>query len=196
MFLFLPMLFCCCICSAWNMYSFSVKKNILFLPDNRLLTTLNLALQNSGIDLSQASISVQINLGKRAIKRSAPGSNSTSKVRCSSHTINLTFPVFCLSVRTLLQFVLLFLVKFLWRNPFAPQDLINQASRDQEIGHQLRSGDAAREHSQATKRHKSDRWQLIPAHCRSPHDLIHILRSPHRGASMFRVYTTLASRDG
>jgi len=97
------------------MYSFSVKKNILFLPDNRLLTTLNLALQNSGIDLSQASISVQINLGKRAIKRSAPGSNSTSK------------------------------------------DLINQASRDQEIGHQLRSGDAAREHSQATKRHKSDR---------------------------------------
>ncbi|CAO2169485.1 unnamed protein product [Urochloa humidicola] len=80
-----------------------------------LLTTLNLALQNSGIDLSQANISVQINLGKRAIKRSAPGSNSTSK------------------------------------------DLINQVSRDQEIGHQLRSGDGAREHSQATKRHKSDR---------------------------------------
>ena len=65
------------------MYSFSVKKNILFLPDNRLLTTLNLALQNSGIDLSQASISVQINLGKRATKRSAPGSNSTSKVQYS-----------------------------------------------------------------------------------------------------------------
>ncbi|PVH37098.1 hypothetical protein PAHAL_6G245500 [Panicum hallii] len=80
-----------------------------------LLTTLNLALQNSGIDLSQASISVQINLGKRAIKRSAPGLNSTSK------------------------------------------DLITQASRDQEIGHQLGSGDGAREHSQATKRHKSDR---------------------------------------
>ncbi|CAO2184045.1 unnamed protein product [Urochloa humidicola] len=80
-----------------------------------LLTTLNLALQNSGIDLSQANISVQINLGKRAIKRSAPGSNSTSK------------------------------------------DLINQVSRDQEIGHQLRSADGAREHSQVTKRHKSDR---------------------------------------
>ncbi|CAL5005611.1 unnamed protein product [Urochloa decumbens] len=81
-----------------------------------LLTTLNLALQNSGIDLSQANISVQINLGKRAIKRSAPGSNSTSK------------------------------------------NLINQVSRDQEIGHQLRSADGgAREHSQATKRHKSDR---------------------------------------
>ncbi|RLN03331.1 transcription factor BIM1-like [Panicum miliaceum] len=80
-----------------------------------LLTTLNLALQNSGIDLSQANISVQINLGKRAIKRSASGSNSTSK------------------------------------------DLINQASHDQEIGHQLRSSDGVREHSQATKRHKSDR---------------------------------------
>ena len=60
-----------------------MKKNILFLPDNRLLTTFNLALQNSGIDLSQASISVQINLGKRATKRSAPGSNSTSKVQYS-----------------------------------------------------------------------------------------------------------------
>nr|CAB3483333.1 unnamed protein product [Digitaria exilis] len=64
-----------------------------------LLTTLNLALQNSGIDLSQANISVQINLGKRAVKRAAPGSDSTSK------------------------------------------DLINQASRDQGIGHQLRSPD-------------------------------------------------------
>jgi hypothetical protein len=48
---------------------------------NSLLTTLNLALQNSGIDLSEASVSVQINLGKRAIKRfNNPGSNSTSKV--------------------------------------------------------------------------------------------------------------------
>jgi len=45
-----------------------------------LLTTLNLALQNSGVDLSQASISVQINLGKRAIKRcNDPGPNPTSK---------------------------------------------------------------------------------------------------------------------
>ncbi|XP_062191921.1 transcription factor BIM2-like isoform X2 [Phragmites australis] len=44
-----------------------------------LLSTLNHALQNSGIDLSQASISVQVNLGKRAIKRPAPGANSTSK---------------------------------------------------------------------------------------------------------------------
>ncbi|XP_066353015.1 transcription factor BIM2-like [Miscanthus floridulus] len=81
-----------------------------------LLTTLNLALQNSGVDLSQASISVQINLGKRGIKRCNPGSNSTSK------------------------------------------DHINQASHDQEVGQQLiRSVDGAREHSRATKRHRSER---------------------------------------
>ncbi|XP_062195442.1 transcription factor BIM3-like isoform X2 [Phragmites australis] len=80
-----------------------------------LLSTLNDALQTSGIDLSQASISVQINLGKRAIKRSAPGANSTSKESTS------------------------------------------QAYHDQAIWQQLKSGDGAREHSQATKRHKSDR---------------------------------------
>ncbi|KAL6858870.1 hypothetical protein ACP4OV_017872 [Aristida adscensionis] len=80
-----------------------------------LLATLNHALQNSGIDLSQASISVQINLGKRAIKRPAPVDNSTSK------------------------------------------EHIHQASYDQETGQQLRSGNGAREHSQATKRQKSDR---------------------------------------
>ncbi|KAL5220218.1 hypothetical protein ABZP36_024931 [Zizania latifolia] len=44
-----------------------------------LLNSLNHALQNSGIDLSQASISVQINLGKRAIKRPATAATSTSK---------------------------------------------------------------------------------------------------------------------
>lgn len=33
---------------------------------NRLLNTLTQALQSSGVDLSQASISVQIDLGKRA----------------------------------------------------------------------------------------------------------------------------------
>jgi hypothetical protein len=55
---------------------------LFFSPTyNSLLTTLNLALQNSGVDLSQASISVQINLGKRAIKRcNDPGPNPTSKV--------------------------------------------------------------------------------------------------------------------
>uniref|UniRef100_J3MU13 BHLH domain-containing protein n=2 Tax=Oryza brachyantha TaxID=4533 RepID=J3MU13_ORYBR len=41
-----------------------------------LLNKLNHALENSGIDLSQASISVQINLGKRA---STPAATSTSK---------------------------------------------------------------------------------------------------------------------
>lgn len=40
---------------------------------NRLLNALTESLQNSGIDLSQASVSVKINLGKRAFSRS--GSN-------------------------------------------------------------------------------------------------------------------------
>uniref|UniRef100_A0ACD5Y1E4 Uncharacterized protein n=1 Tax=Avena sativa TaxID=4498 RepID=A0ACD5Y1E4_AVESA len=56
-----------------------------------LLSTLNHALQNSGIDLSQASISVQINLGKRATKRSdAATSVSTDLVdpACSSQTMD------------------------------------------------------------------------------------------------------------
>ncbi|XP_039795593.1 transcription factor BIM2-like isoform X2 [Panicum virgatum] len=38
-----------------------------------LLNSLTHALQSSGVDLSQASISVQINLGKRAVKRPAAG---------------------------------------------------------------------------------------------------------------------------
>lgn len=33
---------------------------------NRLLSTLTRALQSSGVDLSQASISVQVDIGKRA----------------------------------------------------------------------------------------------------------------------------------
>lgn len=41
-----------------------------------LLNSLTHALQSSGVDLSQASISVQINLGKRAVKRSADGVSS------------------------------------------------------------------------------------------------------------------------
>ncbi|XP_062193730.1 transcription factor BIM2-like isoform X8 [Phragmites australis] len=44
-----------------------------------LLNSLTHALQSSGIDLSQASISVQINLGKRAVKRPAAGEFSNSK---------------------------------------------------------------------------------------------------------------------
>ncbi|XP_024310602.1 transcription factor BIM2 isoform X3 [Brachypodium distachyon] len=44
-----------------------------------LLNTLTHALQSSGIDLSQANISVQINLGKRAVKRSVAGQSSSSK---------------------------------------------------------------------------------------------------------------------
>ncbi|XBH70587.1 hypothetical protein VPH35_098220 [Triticum aestivum] len=44
-----------------------------------LLNTLTHALQSSGIDLSQANISVQINLGKRAVKRPIAGQSSNFK---------------------------------------------------------------------------------------------------------------------
>lgn len=57
-----------------------MKLDFVFFVHNRLLNKLNQALENSGIDLSQASISVQINLGKRAMKRSTPAATSTSKV--------------------------------------------------------------------------------------------------------------------
>lgn len=40
--------------------------NLVFADKYRLLNTLTQALQSSGVDLSQASISVQIDLGKRA----------------------------------------------------------------------------------------------------------------------------------
>lgn len=46
---------------------------------NRLLSTLTQALQSSGVDLSQASISVQIELGKRSNSR-VNGSPSIVKV--------------------------------------------------------------------------------------------------------------------
>lgn len=51
---------------------------------NRLLNTLTQALQSSGVDLSQASISVQIDLGKRA-NRGLPLGTSIAKVRASSN---------------------------------------------------------------------------------------------------------------
>jgi hypothetical protein len=37
------------------------------------------ALESSGVDLSQSSISVQINLGKRAVKRPGADGSSSSK---------------------------------------------------------------------------------------------------------------------
>ncbi|CAD5168022.1 unnamed protein product [Musa acuminata subsp. malaccensis] len=43
-----------------------------------LLNTLSQALQSSGVDLSQASVSVQINLGKRAINSRPTGTATTS----------------------------------------------------------------------------------------------------------------------
>uniref|UniRef100_A0A0E0IL72 BHLH domain-containing protein n=1 Tax=Oryza nivara TaxID=4536 RepID=A0A0E0IL72_ORYNI len=45
----------------------------------QLLGTLTHALESSGVDLSQASISVQINLGKRAVKRPGADGSSSSK---------------------------------------------------------------------------------------------------------------------
>uniref|UniRef100_A0A0D9XET5 BHLH domain-containing protein n=1 Tax=Leersia perrieri TaxID=77586 RepID=A0A0D9XET5_9ORYZ len=45
----------------------------------QLLGSLTHALESSGVDLSQASISVQINLGKRAVKRSGADGSSSSK---------------------------------------------------------------------------------------------------------------------
>ncbi|KQJ98763.1 hypothetical protein BRADI_3g38970v3 [Brachypodium distachyon] len=52
-----------------------------------LLSTLNHALQSSGIDLSQASISVQINLGKRATKTSDAAANAASTVGFLSYVV-------------------------------------------------------------------------------------------------------------
>ncbi|KAG8057113.1 hypothetical protein GUJ93_ZPchr0002g25673 [Zizania palustris] len=49
----------------------------------QVLGTLTRALESSGVDLSQASISVQINLGKRAVKR--PGTDGSS---CSKELID------------------------------------------------------------------------------------------------------------
>ena len=46
----------------------------------RLLNTVAEALKNAGLDLSQASISVQIDLGKRAKKVLASGATPVSKV--------------------------------------------------------------------------------------------------------------------
>jgi hypothetical protein len=119
-FLLFPIL----ICNTWHAFfstNFLMKLDFVFFVHNRLLNKLNHALENSGIDLSQASISVQINLGKRAMKRSTPAATSTSK------------------------------------------ELTDPASNSQAMGRQLRLGDGAEEHRQASKRHKSDNsWWFAP----------------------------------
>ncbi|KAL5201314.1 hypothetical protein ABZP36_035668 [Zizania latifolia] len=56
---------------------------LLLFTYNRILGTLTHALESSGVDLSQASLSVQINLGKRAVKR--PGTDGSS---CSKELID------------------------------------------------------------------------------------------------------------
>lgn len=56
-----------------------IKERLLYL--DRLLDTLTHALQSSGVDLSQASISVQIELGKQAnIRPTVPMSMGGAKV--------------------------------------------------------------------------------------------------------------------
>ncbi|XP_020264396.1 transcription factor BIM2-like isoform X1 [Asparagus officinalis] len=53
--------------------------NVSTSYSQNILNTLNRALESSGIDLSQASISVQINLGKRASRRASTTSMSSAK---------------------------------------------------------------------------------------------------------------------
>lgn len=60
-----------------------------FLVWNRILNTLTKALQNSGVELSQASISVQIDVGKRA--SSGATSTSSSKVSCDFSLLFYTY---------------------------------------------------------------------------------------------------------
>ncbi|XP_042400314.1 transcription factor BIM2-like isoform X1 [Zingiber officinale] len=54
-----------------------------------LLTTLTQALQNSGVDISQANISVQINLGKRASNRRPVATVSLSEFRDPDESTSL-----------------------------------------------------------------------------------------------------------
>lgn len=65
-----------------NNQQLAIDEGMISVSSNysqELLNSLTHALQSSGVDLSQASISVQINLGKRAVKRPAAGVSSNSK---------------------------------------------------------------------------------------------------------------------
>lgn len=48
------------------MFGGSVNKKMRFLLLIRLLNTLTQALESAGVDLTQATVSVQVDLGKRA----------------------------------------------------------------------------------------------------------------------------------
>lgn len=65
---------------------FEIKVSLVL---NRLLNTLTQALQNSGVDLSQANISVQIELGKRASSKTVVG---TPIVKVYINVISVLFP--------------------------------------------------------------------------------------------------------
>lgn len=64
---------------------FEIKVSLLL---NRLLNTLTQALQNSGVDLSQANISVQIELGKRASSKTVVGAPIVKVYTLSSSFIS------------------------------------------------------------------------------------------------------------
>nr|QOJ43689.1 bHLH transcription factor [Dracaena cambodiana] len=53
--------------------------NLSTVYSQNILNTLNQALESSGVDLSQANISVQINLGKRATRRTTATTMSSAK---------------------------------------------------------------------------------------------------------------------
>lgn len=65
---------------------------------NRLLNTLNQALQISGVNISQASISVEINLGKRAINRRLTAAATTSSAEVQSLFLVIVLFSTCLCI--------------------------------------------------------------------------------------------------
>lgn len=69
-----------------------LSKNV-YLVSIRLLNTLTGALQNAGLDLSQATISVQVDLGKRA-NRGLTSGTPTAKVITILYSILSTQLIF------------------------------------------------------------------------------------------------------
>lgn len=64
-----------------------------------ILNTLNQALESSGVNLSQANISVQINLRKRVTRRATATTMSSAKVHSLSsikHKVLVQFAMFSL----------------------------------------------------------------------------------------------------
>ncbi|KAG8366497.1 hypothetical protein BUALT_Bualt17G0086200 [Buddleja alternifolia] len=70
--------------------------NISSVYSQGLLNSLSQALQSTGVDLSQANISVQINLGKRASIGSMPGISIAAKVRSLFFKYRITVFIYLL----------------------------------------------------------------------------------------------------